>query len=85
MFVKRIAIYIRFLVHRKNFPLIFKKLNANYEVFWQSDSDACNDLDPFSVILWFESRGCKCVSHPTRFRQFMSRTGTIELKVEKSE
>ncbi len=83
MLVKRILIYIRFLVKRKNFPLYYKKLKANYEVFWQSDSDACNNLDPFPVILWFESRGCKCTSHPTRLKQFLCRTGTIELKVEK--
>ena len=83
MFVKRIKVYIRFVLDRKNFPLYYKKLKANYEVFWQSDSDACNDLDPFPVILWFESRGCKCVSHPTRLKQFLSRTGMIEFRVEK--
>lgn len=83
MLVKRIKVYIRFVLDRKNFPLYYKKLKANYEVFWQSDSDACNDLDPFPVILWFESRGCKCVSHPTRLKQFLSRTGMIEFRIEK--
>jgi SAM-dependent methyltransferase len=39
-------------------PLRYRKLKANYNKFWQSDSDACNSLDPFDVILWFRSRGC---------------------------
>lgn len=83
MLVKRIKYYIIYLTDKKEFPFYYKKLKANYEVFWQSDSDACNDLDPFFVMLWFESRNCRCISHKGMRKQFFSRTGTIEFEIKK--
>lgn len=83
MFFKRMVVLIRYFFNHKYFPLYYKKLNPNYETFWQSDSDACNDLDPFFVILWFKSRNCKCISHKKMIEQFFSRTGTIEFEIRK--
>jgi len=64
-------------------PVKYRKLKANYEVFWQPDSDACNHIDPFSIILWFEARGHKCVSHESIFRQFFIKTGEIDIEIRK--
>ena len=84
MIFYRLGIWLRYSFRKeKFFSLYYKKLKANYEVFWQSDSDACNDLDLFPVVLWFESRGCKCITYPTRIKQFLSRTGTVEFLMNK--
>ena len=37
--------------------LRFTKLQANYEHFWMSDSDACASIDSHEAILFFERRG----------------------------
>lgn len=76
---------IRYIFSKKPYPLYFRKLKANYEVFWISDSDACNNLDAYMVIQWFESRGCKCVSHPTFLQQFLIGGGTIDIQISKME
>ncbi len=61
-FLERIVAIIKMSISKEK-KLIYKKLKANYDIYWQSDSDACNNLDPFMVMLWFTYRGCKCVSH----------------------
>jgi hypothetical protein len=38
-------------------PLRFKRIRANYEHFWMSDSDACSSIDSHEAILFFERRG----------------------------
>ena len=38
-------------------PLRFTRLQANYEHFWMSDSDACASIDSHEAILFFERRG----------------------------
>lgn len=83
MFIKRVVVLMKYLFAGNKFPLYYKKLKPNYEVFWQSDSDACNDLDPFFVILWFKSRNCCCISHKKMRDQFFSRTGIIEFEIRK--
>lgn len=81
MFVQRIYWLIRYLVtSNEAFHLPFRKLKPNYEVFWQSDSDACCDLDPFLTILWLRSKGYQIPSHPSLGKGFLSRNEAIEIK-----
>lgn len=61
----------------------YSKLEANFDVFWTSDSDAVNSMDPFDAIEWFVSRGDECVSHPTRWRRFLVRTGPLVIRIHK--
>lgn len=61
-------------------PLRFRRLRANYHVFWQSDSDACNSLDPFDVILWFRSRGVVCHNYTNLLKALLVRTAALELQ-----
>jgi SAM-dependent methyltransferase len=74
----RLMKYIHYRSKKK--PLFYKKLNANYEVFWQSDSDACNSLDPFDIILWFKSRGVICHGYENFLKILSVRTCALELQ-----
>ena len=55
----------------------YRKLKANYETFWTSDSDACNAMDPHEMLLWFLSRGLSTPSHGTLLARFLVRHGAI--------
>lgn len=57
-----------------------KKLRANYLKYWQSDSDACNSLDPCDVILWFKSRGIICHGYEKLINILLVRTYALELQ-----
>lgn len=81
MFIKRLFWLIVYIIMPKDrFRLPYKKLNANYDVFWQSDSDACCDLDPFLTILWVKAKGYKVPSHKRFIRQFLIRNEAIEIE-----
>ncbi len=62
----------------------YRVLTPNYDHFWMSDSDAINSMDPFDAIRWFLSRGDSCLSHPTRLRQFLVRTGALVFEIRKN-
>lgn len=61
-------------------PLFYRKLAANYDRFWQSDSDACNSLDPFEIILWFRSRKIVCHGYEKLLRVLFVRTLALEIQ-----
>ena len=61
-------------------PLRFRRLRANYHLFWQSDSDACNSLDPFDAILWGRSRGVVCHGYTNLLKTLLVRTTALELQ-----
>ena len=42
--------------------LKYRRLEPNYDVYWQPDSDAAVSLDRFESRLWFESRGDVCLN-----------------------
>jgi len=61
----RHSLYLLGYRHRK---INYKKLKPNWEKYWMSDSDACNSIDTHDAILWFESNGFSCLSHPMPWR-----------------
>lgn len=65
--------------------LRYGTLEANFETFWMSDSDAINVLDPYESIVWFTSRGHECPSHPTMPAQFLVRNGAVVLRINKPQ
>jgi len=79
---KRLFFLILFLFNKKFFKnkLIYIKLKANYEIFWMSDSDACNSIDPFMAILYFRANNLEIVNYPTLLKQFLIRTNEIILR-----
>jgi hypothetical protein len=42
----------------------YRRLVPNYNEYWVPDSDAVNSLDAYEAVLWFESRGDRCMSCP---------------------
>ena len=80
VFSRRIFRLVRFLLSPTCIPLRYKKLRANYEKFWQSDSDACNSLDPFDLILWSRSRGIQCYGFESLMKALMVRVQALELQ-----
>jgi len=78
---KRIFRTFLFLVNKKNFyNLKYKKLKANYKKFWDSDSDACNHIDPHSMILWFFAHNCEVLNYPNILKAFFVRTGSLIIR-----
>jgi SAM-dependent methyltransferase len=77
IFPKRLYRHLFFLLGRRYSEILYKKINPNYEHYWMSDSDACNSIDPHDAILWFESNGFSCLSHPLHLKAFFIRTGGI--------
>ncbi|MDD3474060.1 MAG: class I SAM-dependent methyltransferase [Syntrophaceae bacterium] len=74
---KRLFRHCMFVFGFRNKSIRYKKLKPNYKIFWTSDSDACNSIDPHDAILWFESQGFTCLSHPMHFRSLMIRNGPL--------
>jgi len=74
---KRVFWHIWFIMGGRVKKLHYKKLKPNYQKFWMSDSDAVNSMDPHDAILWFESNGCSCLSHPLNLKAFFVRSGGI--------
>ena len=72
---------IREALHQLNpkrpMTFYYRKLKANYETFWLSDSDACNAMDPHEMLLWFLSRGFSTPSHSTLMARFLVRHDAI--------
>ncbi len=83
VFPKRFWQLVKFILKKKNMALKYKKLVPNYKKKWMSDSDAVNSIDPFSVILWFISRGDTCINYNTLKKVFWVRTGALQFKIKK--
>lgn len=77
VFPKRLYCYLRFVLGHRYLDIRYKKIQPNFEVFWTSDSDACNHIDPHDAILWFASHGFESLSHPMHIRAFLVRTGML--------
>jgi SAM-dependent methyltransferase len=80
IFPKRFMSHLLFLLGYRFNKIRYRKLKANYDVFWTSDADACNSLDPHDAILWFLSHGFECLSHPTHLSAFFVRTGSLTFR-----
>lgn len=82
VFPRRVFLLSMYAFNKKLFEkhLWCRKLNANYETFWQSDSDACNRIDPCEAILYFKANNCEIVNYPIILKQFFMRTGELVVK-----
>jgi len=61
-------------------PLRYRRLQPNYEIFWQSDSDACNSIDPHAVVLWFRQRGWEAIGRMRFLERISIRSGPVLLR-----
>lgn len=74
---KRLCRHARFWMGYRFDRIRYKNIRPNYDKLWTSDSDACNHIDPHDAILWFESNGFKCISHPLHLSALKVRTGAL--------
>lgn len=84
VFPKRLMRAITLVVAGRPLPLKYGVLRPNLEKFWMPDSDALNSIDPYEVILWFLSRGDRCVTYPGALRRFFVRSGSMVFRINKS-
>lgn len=54
---KRLGWLIAYLVRRQPTRLHYRRLQPNYETYWDYDADACVSLDAYDLVLYFLSRG----------------------------
>lgn len=82
IFPKRLYFLCLFKINKQKFTkcIFYDKLKPNYEIFWQSDSDAINSIDPFLSILFFKANNLKVVNYPSLFSAFFAKSSTIILK-----
>jgi SAM-dependent methyltransferase len=77
IFPKRLVRHLIFWFGYRFKEILYRKLKPNYKIFWKSDADACNSIDPNDAILWFRSHGFECLSHPTLPAAFFVRGGSL--------
>ena len=75
---KRIWRTVKFILNKKSQEkLDYRKLKANYEKFWDADSDACNSIDPHATVLWFMAHRREVLNYPGLFKSFFVKTGHL--------
>lgn len=77
IFPKRLIRQVLFYFGIRYKFILYRKLEPNYQIYWTSDSDACNSIDPHDAILWFLSNGFDCLSHHTFWEVLSVRTGGL--------
>jgi SAM-dependent methyltransferase len=60
--------------------LHYRRLNPNYQEFWQADSDAVNNLDRFEMAMWFETRGDTCLNCERGWDRYLRTDGPLIIR-----
>ncbi len=84
IFRKRFLYLLLFLINKNNFrnELKYKKQKPNYKTKWCADSDACNSVDPFCMILYFLANNCKVVGYNSLIKSLCVKYETLTIKNE---
>ena len=77
IFPSRLFRMLEYFRRRRPTRFRYGRLKANFEIFWMSDSDAVNAMDPFEAYLWFVSRGDRCLNYRSLKAAFLIRTGAL--------
>ena len=77
---KRVARRLSWRLARRPTEFRYKPLDANFEIFWASDSDAVAQLDPHETSLYFESRGWAIESPATGWRGVFHRAQPLVIR-----
>lgn len=64
-------------------PLHFNKLQPNYAVYWQPDSDAAINVDGYEAYLWHRAQGDQCLNCGGAWEEMTNATGALILQVNK--
>jgi hypothetical protein len=62
--------------------LHYRPIAANYNQYWESDSDAVNSIDVFEAYLWFKSRGDQCLNCPSQGTMFRTADMPLIIRVK---
>lgn len=81
--VRRLCRGTFYRLAQKPIRLSYRELRPNHTHFWMPDSDAASSLDPYDVMLWFESRGDVCLNCRGFIRKIAFRGKAIEVTVKK--
>ena len=65
--------------------LHYRRIEPNYQEYWQADSDAVNDLDSTEMAMWFESRGDVCLSCAPGMLKFLQMDRPLIIRVSSSK
>lgn len=60
----------------------YRRLIPNYNEYWVPDSDAVNSMDAFEAVLWFESRGDRCLSCPEGTKKLTETPWVLVIRVK---
>ena len=64
----------------------YRRLEPNYDHYWEDDSDAINSLDAHEVLLWHLSRGDECLNCPSEVSgQIQIGNQPLEIRVRKGK
>lgn len=63
--------------------LHYHRLEPNYEIYWQPDSDAVNSIDAHEALLWFKSRGDECLNCGSPLESFLIPDQPLVIRVHK--
>ena len=55
--------------------LRYSRLEPNYEIYWEPDSDAAVSLDAYETYLWFRAMGDECLNCPGGGEQYLDVAG----------
>jgi hypothetical protein len=64
--------------------LHFRRLEPNYDVYWEPDSDAAVSLDSFETYLWFRAAGDQCLNCGSTADEMVSIRNPLIIKVGKA-
>ena len=77
-FPKRLFRHLRFYFGHKYTNIKYKRVRpGHHKIVWSPDAEACNHIDPHDIILWFESHGFMCLSHPLHKAAFLVQGGPL--------
>jgi len=79
---KRVFWTLQYLLDSSSFvnTMPYKKLKANYDIFWESDSDACNSVDPYAAILFFRRNKCEVVNYNLLTKAILLRSSYLVIR-----
>lgn len=78
---KRIVNFILYTMKIQKYrKLVIKRIKPNYDDYWQSDSDACNSIDPFNIIMFLEQLNIRCTSHCSLIQKMFVKGGPLVFK-----
>lgn len=79
----RLLRWAHFQARGANEHLHFRRLDPNYDIYWQADSDAAVSLDGFEAYLWFRAAGDRCLNCSSTRVEFMRTQNPLIIKIQK--